>query len=142
MPGNHAERLLQPQEVAVELIDQAKIFHVSCVYDAQDAGYRALLYAMDYAAAQGKILSCDPNYRPGRWPENDGYARAFYREILSRCHLIKVSEEEMHIITGVPEEEVARGAVELLQLGVEKKAVFVTLGKKELIMQLHRSADM
>ena len=130
VPGNHAERLLQPQEVAVELIDQAKIFHVSCVYDAQDAGYRALLYAMDYAAAQGKILSCDPNYRPGRWPENDGYARAFYREILSRCHLIKVSEEEMHIITGVPEEEVARGAAELLQLGVEKKAVFVTLGKK------------
>ncbi len=130
VPGMHAERLLQPQEVALKLIDQAKIFHVSFVYDKEDAGYRALLHAMDYAAAQGKLLSCDPNYRPGRWSEESGYARMFFREILARCHLIKVSEEEMRIVTGVPEDEVERGAAELLKLGVEKKAVFVTLGKK------------
>lgn len=130
VPGKHAERLLSPQDVALDLIDRAKIFHVSCVYDEGDAGYRALLYAMDYAAAQGKLLSCDPNYRPGRWSEESGYAREFYREILSRCHLIKVSEEEMRIVTGVPETDVARGAQELLKLGVPKKAVFVTLGRE------------
>lgn len=130
VPGRHAERLIKPEEVPLDVIDEAKILHISCVYDKGDPGYDAVDFALDYAQKNGKIISCDPNYRPGRWDPASGYAREYYRGILSRCHLIKVSEEEMSIVTGVAEDQVEEGAKLLMELGVEKKAVFVTLGSK------------
>jgi len=127
-PG--ADTQISFEELKLDMIDEAKILHISCVYDKGDPGYDAVDFALDYAQKNGKIISCDPNYRPGRWDPASGYAREYYREILSRCHLIKVSEEEMSIVTGVAEDQVEEGAKLLMELGVEKKAVFVTLGSK------------
>ena len=69
---------------------------------------------MQYARAAGKLISFDPNYRPFLWRDEQA-AIAEIERALPLCDIVKVSEEELALLTGTT--ELARGAAELFAYG-------------------------
>ncbi len=58
--------------------------------------------------------------------------KAEFTEYISRADIVKVSEIELKLLTGLGDspEECAKGAEIISKIGREKKAVFITLGAK------------
>lgn len=120
-PG--ADLQLTWAEVKKELIDACKIFHFGSVSLTDDPCRTAALEAASYAKSHGKIVSFDPNYRPVLWKDSCT-ARKWIAQAISLADILKVSEEEMLLMTN--QSDPALGSQSLLDLG--PKAVFVTLG--------------
>jgi len=125
--GAGTDFLLKPEDVDLSIIDRAKIVHTPVGMARQAPGSETLYYVLEYAKKNGKIISFDPNFRPGMW-EDKAEAKEMFLKTLAYSDLVKVSEEEMSIITGLPETEYEKGAKMILDMG--KTAVFVTLGAK------------
>lgn len=126
--GTGTDALIEFSDVDLSLIDRTKIFHTPCVTTRMEPGHTTIIQVLEYAAKAGKIISCDPNYRPGRWLGDTDRAGRHFREVFRYADLIKVSEEEMAIVTGLGEDEIEKGAQAILELGKKKTAVFVTMG--------------
>ena len=124
--GTGTDAMLTVDDIDFSLIDETKIFHTPCVISRCEPGRTTVLAALKYAKEKGKIISCDPNYRPGRWLGDKERAKRHFLEVMQYSDLVKVSEEEMSIITGVGEDEYEKGAKMILDSG--KTAVFVTMG--------------
>lgn len=120
-PG--ADVMLRGQEVRRELIDECVIFHFGSVSMTNDPSRTATLEAVEYARQAGKLVSFDPNYRPLLW-EDEAQARAQMAKGISMADLLKVSDEEMTLLTG--ETDVSRGSKLLLAQG--PALVLVSLG--------------
>lgn len=120
-PG--ADLCLRADEVRKELIDQCSIFHFGSLSLTDEPSRSAALEAVNYAKAQGKVISFDPNYRPGLW-EDCASAVKWIKVGIAAADILKVSEEEMELVTGETDPE--RGSLQLLELG--PSAVFVTMG--------------
>lgn len=71
------------------------------------------------------LLCCDPNYRPALWP-NEADAVKAMSFCAKQANVIKVSEEELALMMGIQDIEVA--AKQLIELG--PTLVLVTLGHK------------
>jgi fructokinase len=123
-PG--ADIMLEKEEVNLSLIDEAKIFHFGSLSFTDEPVRSATLHAVQYAKERGKIISYDPNYRRLLWSGVEE-ARRWMQKGLELADIVKMSEEEMSILTGLPEDEVEKGAKMVFETG--KKAVFITLGK-------------
>lgn len=121
-PG--ADLLLNGSEVRKDLIDGCKIFHFGSLSLTDDPCRSATLEAVRYAKAQGKIISFDPNYRPSLWRSEDT-AKGWMAHGIEYADILKVSEEEMVMLTGKTDPET--GSLWLLEMG--PKAVFVTMGE-------------
>ena len=122
-PG--ADVMLTSAEVNRNLIDDAAIFHFGSVSLTADPSRTATLEAARYARQQGKLVSFDPNYRPLLW-EHPADAVVQMQEGVTLADLLKVSEEEMQLITN--ESDLARGSQALLEMG--PSLVLVSLGAK------------
>lgn len=122
-PG--ADVMLTSAEVNRNLIDDAAIFHFGSVSLTADPSRTATLEAARYARQQGKLVSFDPNYRPLLW-EHPADAVVQMQEGVTLADLLKVSEEEMQLITN--ESDLARGSQALLEMG--PSLVLVPLGAK------------
>ncbi len=122
-PG--ADVMLTSAEVNRNLIDDAAIFHFGSVSLTSDPSRTATLEAARYARQQGKLVSFDPNYRPLLW-EHPADAVVQMQEGVTLADLLKVSEEEMQLITN--ESDLARGSQALLEMG--PSLVLVSLGAK------------
>lgn len=120
-PG--ADNMLRKEEVKEELIRQAKIFHFGSVSLTGDPSRTATIAAVDMARRAGCAVSFDPNYRELAWGSRERAAREI-RSVLGKVDLIKVSDEEMEIVTMETDPE--RAGAYLLEQGI--KAVFITLG--------------
>ena len=105
--------------------DDAAIFHFGSVSLTADPSRTATLEAARYARQQGKLVSFDPNYRPLLW-EHPADAVVQMQEGVTLADLLKVSEEEMQLITN--ESDLARGSQALLEMG--PSLVLVSLGAK------------
>ncbi|MHB1314489.1 MAG: carbohydrate kinase family protein [Christensenellales bacterium] len=134
-PG--ADIMLEQSEVSYELIDKAKIFHFGSVSLTDRPVREATLAAAKYAVGKGKLVSYDPNYREPLWPDKDA-ALQWMTEGLRYAHIVKMSEEEMSLLTGTPQTDVERGARKILESG--KKAVYITLGRKGAYYATQKSA--
>lgn len=121
-PG--ADLQLRWEEVPTELIDQSRIFHFGSVSLTDDPCRTAAWNAVSYAKQAGKIVSFDPNYRPALW-KRETEACEQIKKGIALADILKVSEEEMELITG--ETDPATGSEQLLKMG--PKAVFVTMGE-------------
>ena len=120
-PG--ADTCLTPEEVNADMIAQSKIFHLGSLSLTAEPVKSATFKALDLAKENGCIISYDPNYRAPLWDSKDAAIEGM-RSILSYIDVMKLSDEETELLTGVVEPEAA--AKKLLDMGV--KVVAVTLG--------------
>lgn len=120
-PG--ADTCLTPEEVRADIIADSKIFHLGSLSLTAEPAKSATFKALDIAKENGCIISYDPNYRAPLWDSKEAAIEGM-RSVLSYVDVMKISDEETELLTGVAEPEAA--AKKLLDMGI--KIVAVTLG--------------
>ena len=121
-PG--ADVLLEQGELDKTLIDQCQIFHFGSLSFTDEPIKSTVLYAVQYAKEQGKLISYDPNYRPALWVSEQEAVKQM-RTGLKLADVVKLSEEEAELLTG--ETKIERAAEQILDMGVS--LVLITLGQ-------------
>ncbi len=122
-PG--ADMMLSADDVDKKLIEGCKIFHFGSVSMTDEPVRSATLEAAAYAREKGRIVSFDPNYRPLLWSDEQRAREQMLRGV-KLCHILKVSHEEMTLLTG--ETSLEAGAEKLVALG--PVLVLVSLGEE------------
>lgn len=97
-PG--ADMLLRPENVKAEWFEDAYGLHFCSVslgnYPMREAHQKAIQCALD----GGLLVSFDPNLRPQLWDDLDELKQAV-RAFAPLSHVLKISDEELEIITGL-----------------------------------------
>lgn len=123
-PG--ADMMLKKEEVSVELIQNAKIFHFGTLSSTHEEVREATRFAIDVAKEAGCLISFDPNLRPPLWKNlEDAKQEIIYG--LEKCDILKISDNEVEFLCGTT--DYAKAAKELAQK-YDIKLIFVTLGKE------------
>jgi fructokinase len=121
-PG--ADICLRADELPRGILGQCKIFHFGSLSLTDEPAHSATLEAIKIAKAAGALISYDPNYRAPLWKSETAAVQTM-RSVIGSVDIIKISEEEVSLLTGEDDRE--RGAQLLLDQGVS--CVVVTLGK-------------
>lgn len=116
---------LRPEEVPEALIRGAKVLHLGTLSLTDEPARSATLRAVAIAEEAGVPISCDVNYRAPLWSSEAAFRRAC-RELLPHVQMLKVSQEEALLLTGL--DEPARAA-EALRRDFGPMTVAVTLGE-------------
>ncbi|WP_169507152.1 carbohydrate kinase family protein [Pleomorphomonas koreensis] len=96
-PG--ADMLLAPADIRTEVIAAATIVHIGSCSLSRSPSAEATLEGLRLARNAGKLVSFDVNYRAPLWQrESDAVDRI--AEALPFVDLLKVSEEEVHLVGG------------------------------------------
>lgn len=93
-----ADMLLQEDELDLELIRKAKVFHYGSISLITEPCKSAHIAAARAAKDAGVILSYDPNLRLPLWPSAES-AREGILSIWETADIIKISEEEISFLT-------------------------------------------
>ncbi|GAB4861857.1 hypothetical protein Ancab_037113 [Ancistrocladus abbreviatus] len=93
-----ADMLFREEELDVDLIRKATIFHYGSISLIDEPCRSTHLAAMVMAKKSGCILSYDPNLRLPLWPSEDA-AREGIMSIWDYADIIKISEEEITFLT-------------------------------------------
>ncbi|XP_061357542.1 probable fructokinase-4 [Gastrolobium bilobum] len=94
-----ADMLLKPEDLNLELIRSAKVFHYGSISLIVEPCRSAHLKAMEVAKEAGCLLSYDPNLRLPLWPSPEE-ARQQILSIWDKADVIKVSDVELEFLTG------------------------------------------
>ncbi|XP_050387293.1 probable fructokinase-4 isoform X1 [Argentina anserina] len=121
-----ADMLLNPEELNLELIRSAKVFHYGSISLIVEPCRSAHLKAMEVAKEAGTLLSYDPNLRLPLWPSPEE-AREQIMSIWDKAEVIKVSDVELQFLTGNPNID-DESALSLWHSNL--KLLLVTLGEK------------
>ena len=121
-PG--ADTCLYESELNHELLNSCNIFHFGAVSLSKNPARTTNIVAVREAKKAGAIISYDPNYRASLW-ESEGEAIEVMRSVLDLVDIIKISDEEITLLTGLTSYKEA--ADFLLTKGIS--CVVVTLGK-------------
>ncbi|CAN1262047.1 FRK2, partial [Linum perenne] len=111
-----ADMLLLPEELNLELIRSAKVFHYGSISLIVEPCRSAHMKAMEAAKDAGAILSYDPNLRLPLWPSAE-----------DKAEIIKVSDVELEFLTGSDKID-DESAMSLWHDNL--KLLLVTLGEK------------
>lgn len=130
-----ADTQLSIRDVPPRLIEQADIFHFGSLSLTDEPSRSATLCAVQKAKETGCVISFDPNWRAPLWPSADKAVQAM-RESLKYAELVKVSEEEAEMLTGISDPEAAGKAL----LSETTQVIAVTLGAKGCVY-CHRSGS-
>lgn len=122
-PG--ADMMLTADEIPVEAIADSKMFHFGTLSMTHEGVRRATVLALDIAERSGCILSFDPNLRPPLWSSLED-AREQIAYGLSRCHILKIADNELEFMTGT--QDFDRGAAMLLERYPNIRILNVTAG--------------
>ena len=114
---------LSMEHVPMELLGGTKVLHFGSVSLTAEPARTATLEAAKTAKASGAYVSYDPNYRASLWPDEETAVRNM-TEPLSMVDILKVSDEELPLLTGCTDPE--KGSARLAEKGV--RLVLVTLG--------------
>ena len=120
-PG--ADTRITADELARDVISSSHVFHVGSLSLTDEPARSATLAALAAAREAGCVLSYDPNYRANLWPSVEA-AMDQMRSVVPQMDLMKLSDEECELLTGLDDPEAA--AASLLERG--PKIVAVTLG--------------
>ncbi|MGH1477991.1 MAG: PfkB family carbohydrate kinase [Geminicoccales bacterium] len=123
-----ADMLFTPEEVDVQAIDEAGIFHFDSISLAASQPRETALFAADHAASAGKLISYDVNLRLPLW-ESEAAAKNGIFEGLKRAAIMKLSDDELAFMTGGTEPDDIRR--ELWHDGL--KLVVLSLGREGCI---------
>ena len=102
-----------------------RLLHVGSLSLTDEPARGATMAALRFAKAAGIPVSYDPNYRAALW-KNESEAAERLAEPLPYADILKVSEEELFLLTGT--HDLRMGSLELGAMG--PKLVMVTLGEK------------
>ncbi len=122
-PG--ADIQLAPDEIDIEYIQSAELFHYGSVSLSHSPSREATLHAIRSAKASGARLSYDPNLRLMLW-DDAANAKRWIWEVMPYADVVKISDEEWEFVTGDADFE--QGIERILGLGV--KLLVVTLGER------------
>ena len=114
------------EELDLETIFQTRFLHFSSVCLSAGASREATLAAAHEAHRRGVLVSYDPNYRPPLWTSR-GAALFWMGEPLGVVDLLKVSEEELPLLTGGIA-DLEEGTAFLAEKGISLQ--LVTLGSQ------------
>lgn len=110
-----ADMLYEPSQLKEEYFKDAYALHFCSVslgdYPMKDSHYTAI----EYAVANGAIISFDPNLRFPLW-DDLSLLKARVNEFIPKCNILKISDEELEFITGFT--DINEAAKKLLQAGV------------------------
>lgn len=109
-PG--ADMMLGKEEVSLELVQSAKIFHFGSLSMTSERSEAATKYAIETAKESGALVSFDPNLRPPLWKDLQK-AKAKIQYGLSQCDILKISDNEIEFMTG--QEDIEKGVLQLLE---------------------------
>ncbi|PSS35849.1 Fructokinase-2 like [Actinidia chinensis var. chinensis] len=121
-----ADMLLTPEELNLDLIRSAKVFHYGSISLIVEPCRAAHLKAMEVAKQAGALLSYDPNLRLPLWPSAEE-ARKQIMSIWDKAEVIKVSDNELEFLTGSNKID-DESALSLWHNNL--KLLLVTLGEK------------
>ena len=97
-PG--ADMRLTTEEVNMELIRQAKIFHFGTLSMTDEPVRSATYAAIAEAEKNGVLRSFDPNLRPPRWRTlEETKEQVLYG--MAHCDILKISDNEIQWLTGL-----------------------------------------
>ena len=124
-PG--ADMMLKESQIEPEYIEPARAFHYGTLSMTHEGVRKATYKAIDIAREAGLLISFDPNLRPPLWSSMEE-AKEQIAYGLSKCDLLKISEEELEFMTGT--KDVKEGAHILLSENPNIKLMNVTMGKE------------
>ena len=127
-PG--ADTQIRPEEIATDILEQSFIFHFGSLSLTDEPARSATLFAVEYAKKAGAVISYDPNYRAPLWKDQKT-AEEMMRSVIPYVDIMKISDEETTLLTGIEDPYEAAGA--LLDQGV--KCVVVTLGAEGAMLR-------
>lgn len=123
-PG--ADMMLTKEEVDPEIIKNARIFHFGTLSSTHAGVREATRYAIDVAKENGLLVSFDPNLREPLWESLD-HAKEEILYGMSRCDILKISDNEMEFMTGTTD---YNKGVEMLREQFDIPLICVTLGRE------------
>ena len=120
-PG--ADSLLTKAEVLAALREAPKVLHIGSVSLTADPARSATIAAAEHARARGALVSYDPNYRAALWSD-ETTAVEWMKKPLPLADILKISDEELPLLTGTDEPEAGSRVLE--EMGVS--LILITLG--------------
>ncbi len=120
-PG--ADTQLRPEEIAQNEVESCTFLHFGSLSLTTEPSRSTTLDLIEKARKMGKLISYDPNWRPPLWPSEE-VGIAGMKLGLSLCDILKLSSEELVLLTGV--NSLCQGIEALHQMGAA--LVVVTLG--------------
>ncbi|MEY8389360.1 carbohydrate kinase [Oscillospiraceae bacterium 38-13] len=127
-PG--ADTCLTAEELDLELIDRAKVFHFGTLSLTDEPARSATRRAVTYARERGKLITYDPNLRRPLWRSMEE-AREQLLWGLAQADVVKISDEEVEFLFGLSPEE---GACRIMS-EYSVKLVFVTCGAEGCVFR-------
>ena len=122
-----ADAYLVEEELNHDKLNDAAIHHFGSATALLNDPFQSTYFAvMIKAKNNGKFISFDPNFRSDLWRNREDDFIQLAKKGISLADFVKVSDEELQIITGVS--NLAEGTEALHQLGA--KVVAVTLGSE------------
>ncbi|MDR2468146.1 MAG: PfkB family carbohydrate kinase [Spirochaetaceae bacterium] len=122
-PG--ADTCLTPDELRRDILEACRIFHFGSLSLTNEPARSATVEAAAVAKKAGALISYDPNYRAPLWA-GEAAAIKGMRSVLHLADLVKMSEEEVPLITGSTDFDT--GVAALFDAGVS--CAVITRGKK------------
>ncbi|WP_224248676.1 carbohydrate kinase family protein [Hyalangium gracile] len=120
-----AEFLLGEQDVDPDFLGRTRVLHWGSNSLHLSEARVAMQRAVEQVREAGRIVSCDPNLRLHAWAD-PREPKGILARMLPLCTVVKLSEEEMPVVTDTAD---PRGALEALsRLGILLPVV--TLGEK------------
>ena len=114
---------LLPEEISDAQLKNTRFLHFGSVSLTADPARSATLHAAETARQYGALISYDPNYRASLWPD-EATAIEWMSRPLDMVDILKVSDEELPLLTGTSDLEV--GSQILADRGIA--LVLITLG--------------
>lgn len=126
-------------EEAVSVIenDLPLILHAGSLSMTTSPSREACEEALRFAKERGVIISYDPNYRAALWDTEEN-AVAMMKKLLPLADILKVSDEEMLMLTGT--EDFEEGSLVLSEYG--PRLVLVTLGSQGVFVRYGEYAEV
>ena len=122
-PG--ADMLLKSEELPVEEIRKAKIFHFGTLSMTHEEVRLATKTAVKLAKDSGALISFDPNLRPPLWRSLED-AKEQIAWGLGQCDILKIADNELEFMTG--ETDFDKGAEALKKQYPNIRVLNVTAG--------------
>ncbi|MBR3126536.1 MAG: carbohydrate kinase [Mogibacterium sp.] len=129
-PGADTQ-LTVDEAVGALAADLPKILHVGSLSMTTSPGKEACEEAVKYAKENGSVISYDPNYRAALW-DSEEHAIEMMKVLLPFADILKVSDEEMVMLTGTDDFE--EGSRVLAEYGCG--LVMVTLGSDGVFVRM------
>ncbi len=124
-PG--ADTRIEIEKIDTTIIENANYLHFGSLSLTDEPARSATQFAVEYAKSHGIKISYDPNYRAPLW-HSEAEAKDQMLWGITQADLVKMSEEELELLTGFGPEDLDKGINTILSLGI--KELYITAGSR------------